>query len=317
MTDHPSLSPVNGIVLETAGLTEPTSLNVLRQLQTVPIPTQAPPGLDLPAQVINTTCLQQTAKKTAPIVLLHGFDSSVLEFRRLLPQLQDHSCYALDMLGFGFTDRPRGWPISPGTIQAHLDGFWQSQIQAPMILVGASMGGAAAMDFALSYPDRVQQLVLLDPAGWQSGGSQGRLLIPPLGYLATSFLANPRVRQKISERAYCDRTLASQDAQTCAALHLKAPGWREGLISFTRNQGYGSFREKIPQITQPTLLLWGRQDRILGTKDTETMAAAIPDCDLVWIENCGHVPHLEKPQVVAQLILEKIAGGRLESSILH
>ena len=58
----------------------------------------------------------------------------------------------------------------------------------------------------------------------------------------------------------------------------------------------------------PTLLLWGRDDRILGVKDTENIAAAIPNCQLEWIENCGHVPHLEQPELTAQFILEAIAA---------
>ena len=169
------------------------------------------------------------------------------------------------------------------------------------------MGGAAAMDFALSFPELVEQLILLDTAGWQSGGSMGKFLIQPLGYLATSFLANPTVRQKISENAYSDRTFASKDAQIVAALHLKYPGWRQGLISFTQNNGYGSFRDKMTQLVMPTLLLWGRDDRILGIKDTEKVAAAIPNCRLEWIDNCGHVPHLEKPELTADLIIKAIA----------
>ncbi len=60
----------------------------------------------------------------------------------------------------------------------------------------------------------------------------------------------------------------------------------------------------MAQISQPTLLLWGDSDRILGTADAEKFKQAIPNSQLHWVKNCGHVPHLEKPQITAQHILE-------------
>lgn len=301
------LKTINGASIDISGLTEESSLAMIDRVQqtlvSTPIKT---PKLDQTID-ISTTFVRGGEGKT--VVMLHGFDSSCMEFRRLMPLLEpSYEVIVPDLLGFGFTQRPEGLPISQLTIGQHLAAFIQSQVNEPIILVGASMGGAAAMDFALAYPELVEKLVLLDPVGWQPGGKMGKFLIPPLGYLATSFLANPTVRQKISENAYSDRSYASKDAQAVAALHLKYPGWRQGLISFTRNNGYGSFREKMTQLAMPTLLLWGRDDRILGVKDTEKIAAAIPNCRLEWIENCGHVPHLEKSDLTAQLMLDAIAA---------
>ncbi|MEM9246971.1 MAG: alpha/beta hydrolase, partial [Cyanobacteria bacterium P01_F01_bin.153] len=74
------------------------------------------------------------------------------------------------------------------------------------------------------------------------------------------------------------------------------------------NSGYGSFRKKMAELKVPTSLIWGRGDRILGIKDTEAIAATIPRCRLEWIDQCGHVPHLEKPQLTASLIHQAIAG---------
>ncbi|NJL90812.1 MAG: alpha/beta hydrolase [Coleofasciculaceae cyanobacterium SM2_1_6] len=237
-----------------------------------------------------------------PIVLLHGFDSSVLEFRRLLPLLAKQiPTYAIDLLGFGFTERKL--PINPDRIKSHLYSFWQTLINQPIILVGASMGGAAAIDFALTYPGVVHKLVLIGSAGVTKGSSLGKFLIPPLGYMATSFLANPQVRQKISINAYFDPQLASKDAQICAALHLQCPHWQQGLISFTKSGGYGDFSEKLENLELSTLILWGDHDRILGTKDAVKFYRHLPQSQLVWVEKCGHVPHLEQPEMTAKEIL--------------
>jgi pimeloyl-ACP methyl ester carboxylesterase len=62
--------------------------------------------------------------------------------------------------------------------------------------------------------------------------------------------------------------------------------------------------DKIAKIDKQTLILWGDSDRILGTGDAEKFRNAIAQSQLIWLQNCGHVPHLEQPQITAQQILE-------------
>lgn len=282
---------------EASSLTESTSIALARQIQQVFIPTT------LSSEKIATTYVQQGDGGT-PILLIHGFDSSLLEFRRLLPLLAaQQSTYAADLLGFGFTQRNLEIPLNPTNIKTHLYHFWQTIIQQPVILVGASMGGAAAIDFTLTYPEAVTKLVLLDSAGLAKQPAIGKFMFPPLDTFATEFLRNPKIRQSISRAAYYDKSFASLDAQTCAALHLKCPDWNKSLIAFTKSGGYGSFASRISEIQQPTLIIWGKQDKILGTKDAVKFERGILNSKLVWIDNCGHVPHLEQPAATAREIL--------------
>lgn len=287
-------------------LSESSSLALAQQLQSAVV--------ELPDQPPVATCLVQQGSGDPPILLLHGFDSSIFEFRRLLPLLAEQSAtWAIDLLGFGFTDRQTrlaaGLPFSPSAIKAHLYSSWKTLIQQPVVLVGASMGGAAAIDFALSHPEAVQRLVLIDSAGLKAGSSLGKYLVPPLGYLATAFLQNLKVRQKVSLTAYHEPSYASPDALCCGALHLQQPGWRQALISFTQSGGYGSFQAQLGQLQPPTLILWGRSDQILGIADAERFQQAIPGSQLIWIEDSGHVPHLEQPQETAQAIRRFLAAA--------
>jgi pimeloyl-ACP methyl ester carboxylesterase len=285
-------------------LTEATSIALAQNIATADISTPLSP-----APITTAYVRQGEMLGLAPIVLLHGFDSSVLEFRRLVPRLAEpnnRQIWAIDLLGFGFTDRPADVRFSPDSIKTHLYYSWKTLINQPMILVGASMGGAAAIDFALTYPEAVQQLVLIDSAGFSAGPAMGKLMVPPLGNLATAFLRNLKVRQNISLRAYHDPSYASADALRCAALHLERHGWQQALIAFTKSGGYGSFRSRLGQLQAPTLIIWGENDRILGTADAEKLRQAIPQSQLVWITACGHVPHLEKPETVAAAILDFI-----------
>jgi len=284
---------------EAAQLTEPTSIALAQHLQRQDISTPLSPT------AIATAFVKQGTG--SPILLIHGFDSSVLEFRRLQPLLaHHHTVWNLDLLGFGFTDRPTDVPFTPDAIKTHLYYTWKTLIGEPVVLVGASMGGAVAIDFALTYPDAVKQLVLLDSAGFAKGPDISKFMLPGLGYLAAEFLRRPAVRRKVSLQAYADSSFVTPDAELCAALHLMLPRWREAIIAFTKSGGYNFLSDKITDITQPTLIVWGDSDRILGITDAEKFKAAIAHSQLVWIPNCGHVPHLEKPEITAEAILKFI-----------
>jgi pimeloyl-ACP methyl ester carboxylesterase len=286
------------------GLTEATSLAMVGAIASskIPIPSQA--------EGVTTTYVKQ-GTGSPPILLLHGFDSSLLEFRRLMPLLAQHNqTWAVDLLGFGFTERPGGLDVTPASIEAHLYSVWQTLIGRPVVLVGASMGGAAAIAFTLAFPQVVEKLVLIDSAGFSNGPVMGRFLNDSLGYWVTErFLKKPSVRQKISEKAYYNKVFASADAQKCAALHLDCPNWSKSLISFTRSGGYRSCKSRLSEIQVPTLILWGEGDRILGTKDAAQFRNAISQSKLVWVTNCGHVPHLETPEFTATSIQEFIDSG--------
>ena len=288
------------IAFDETKLTEKTSLNLVNNLQFTDVLTP------LSLNPIETAYVQQ-GEGNIPIVLIHGFDSSLLEFRRLFPLLSaHHSTFAIDLLGFGFTTRSPDVPISPTSIKTHLYYCWKTLIQRPMILVGASMGGAVAIDFALSHPELVEKLVLIDSAGLARQPFASKFMFSPLDRWATNFLALPKVRKSVSIAAYHDKKFVSDDAETCASLHLQCPGWSESLISFTKSGGYGSFVKNLPDLHQPSLIIWGKNDTILGTKAATQFAKSLPNNQLIWIPDCGHVPHLEKSQKTAEIILDFI-----------
>jgi pimeloyl-ACP methyl ester carboxylesterase len=289
----PSFLPAN-----VQQLTEPESIAFASQIQRADILTS------LLLDPIATSYVRR-GKGGIPIVFLHGFDSSIFEFRRIIPIISQHQeVWAIDLLGFGFTERLSGCPFSKDSIRTHLEAFWLTQIQQPIILVGVSMGGAAAIEFTLNNPTAVHKLVLIDSAGFTQPPAMGKFLIQPLGNLATNFLSSPKVRKSVSEKAYFDKKFVTADAQLCAALHLEMPNWSEALIRFTRSSGYGYLLDRLSEIERETLIIWGKYDRILGVKAAQLFQQSLPNAQLQWVNNCGHVPHLEMAQITAQLILD-------------
>ena len=80
-------------------------------------------------------------------------------------------------------------------------------------------------------------------------------------------------------------------------------GWMEASLAFIRSDGY-SLSQEIAQIDVPTLILWGRQDRVLGTDSAERFCRDIKNSKLIWIEECGHAGHLEKHEEIGDRIVE-------------
>lgn len=278
-------------------LQDADALTLIQNIQQHPIPLQG--------SVSVSTAYVQQGQGNPPIVLLHGFDSSLLEFRYLLPLLAArHQTWAVDCFGFGFTEHLKELPVNPALIRQHLHRFWQTLIQTPIVLVGASLGGAIAMDFTLAYPECVTRLVLIDSVGFSGSFPVGQFIFPPFDSLATGWL---RLRKWAALTALAaspnpDRKLI--DAVRCSLLHHDTPGWSEATISFTKSGGYFDLSSRIARIQQPILVLWGDSDDVLGTGDAEKFKSAIVNSRLIWINQCGHNPHLEKPETTAEHILD-------------
>lgn len=253
-------------------------------------------------QPILTTYVHEGTRGT-PILLLHGFDSSILEFRLLLPLLAvEQEAWAVDLLGFGFTQRQKEINYSPQAIKIHLYRFWKTLINQPVILVGASMGGATAIDFTLTYPEIVKSLVLINSLGYTSSPAFSKYLFPPFDFLAVEYLRQRNIFAFSIGNTFGHLNPTIPVAIQCAMLHQEMPGWHDAMIAYVKTGGYEDLADKIAQVDKPTLILWGQADDMLGSTDAEKFHKNIVNSQLIKLK-CGHNPQLEQPQVTAQHIL--------------
>jgi pimeloyl-ACP methyl ester carboxylesterase len=241
-----------------------------------------------------------------PLLLLHGFDSSFLEFRRLAPLLApDHRLLIPDLYGFGFTPRPPDGDYAPSGVLRHLESLLavlEAQEPAPVGLIGASMGGSVAVELARRCPARIQRLLLLAPAGLTG---QPRPLPPLLDGLGVRLLSLPAVRRGLCRSAFADPEGAIGPAELeIASLPLAVPGWGESLRRFARSGGFAGCGDPLP--LQPLLALWGAQDRILRPPQKRAALALLGE-RLREVEGCGHLPHLDRPELVADTWRERQA----------
>jgi pimeloyl-ACP methyl ester carboxylesterase len=238
-----------------------------------------------------------------PLLLLHGFDSSLLEFRRVFPLLAgSHETWAIDQFGAGFTQHIPSLAVNPQSIRQHLLGVLKTCIHRPVILVGASLGGAVAIDFALHHPNWVQAIVLIDSVGFSGGFPVGQFLPPPLIELGADWLYF-RKRAALAAALALPIDSILVDALRCSLLHQEMPGWKTAITSFTQSGGYMDLATRIAAIVHPTLILWGAADDVLGTADAARFEQTISGSRLVWVQRSGHVPHFDQPQVVAAHLL--------------
>ncbi len=233
-----------------------------------------------------------------PVLLLHGFDSSFLEFRRLTPLLAGGAqLFIPDLFGFGFCPRPAGGDYSPKGVLRHLEALVQAIGQrnpARLGLIGASMGGSVAVELARRLPEQVERLLLLAPAGLT-----GRPMpLPPLlDGLGVRFLALPGVRRGLCRTAFADPETSVGAAELeIASLHLQSPGWAAALQRFARSGGFAGSGSPLPN--QPIAVLWGTDDRILRAPQKRAALALLGD-RVRELEACGHLPHLDQPSTVA------------------
>ena len=238
-----------------------------------------------------------------PVLLLHGFDSSFLEFRRLAPLLASGvQLFIPDLYGFGFCPRPSGGDYSPRGVLRHLEVLAReigSRNPAPLGLIGASMGGSVAVELARRLPDQVNRLLLLAPAGLT-----GRPMpLPPLlDGLGVRFLALPGVRRGLCRTAFADPDAAVGAAELeIASLHLQSPGWADALRRFARSGGFAGAGAPLPH--QPITVLWGANDRILRAPQKRAALALLGE-RVRELDACGHLPHLDQTASVAATWLD-------------
>lgn len=249
-----------------------------------------------------------------PVLLVHGIGRSLEDWDPQYERLSaDYRVIAVDVPGFGFSDRPEG----PITLSAFANGVLGAVDvlgeQRPLHIVGNSLGGAIAMQVLAQRPERVASLALINSAGF---GSEVTILLrilamPVIGPLASR--RTTRASATMLERAcYVDTALASREridramaiagkphhgevmlataVELATARGVKA-GWRRQLAAFAALH------------PRPTMVMWGDQDKVLPAHHLEEARRVLPHAETHLLPGIGHMPQIESPDEFAALVL--------------
>jgi pimeloyl-ACP methyl ester carboxylesterase len=266
------------------------------------------------------------ASGAARVVLVHGLGGSHLNWCLLAPRLVGEvRVLAVDLVGFGLT-HPEGRAATVQTAAVMLDRFVREVAGAPAILVGNSMGGMASIMQAVANPGAVAGLVLIDPVLPLVGGVRpDRLVatmfmlyaIPGIGerYLAQrrAAVAPRELVRQILDLCCVDPTRVPQDlvaaSVALAEERMAVPGLDAAFLSAARSLLWVSARRgrywaAMRAVESPVLLLHGEKDRLVSVRSAREAAARNPDWRFEVLSDVGHVPQLEVPGAVADLILD-------------
>ena len=257
----------------------------------------------------------QTYGQGEPIfLLLHGFGASLFSWREVFePLSQMGTVIAFDRPAFGLTERPmpQEWegrnPYTP-EFQAQLTLALMDVLAVDeAILVGNSAGGTQSLLTYFERPDRVQALILVDPAVYAGGGTPPwvkPLLKTPqmrrLGVLvARAFISRG---ESLLDLAWHDPSHIPPEAIELYKKPLKAQNWDRALWEFTLASHDPDLVSRLDQVTIPTLVITGDDDRIVPTEESIRLAQDLPNAELVVIPDCGHVPQEECPAPFVQAV---------------
>ena len=251
-----------------------------------------------------------------PVVFLHGFAAALTTWNDIRPLFPPdrYRLYLLDLKGFGFSAKPRDGKYSPEDQAAIVIAFLKAMQLRHAVLIGHSLGGGIALlaylrSQAEGERELIERLVLIDCAAYpQRLPPIMRLLaVRPLGWcilhlLPLRFMVRFTLEQIMHNRAaitperiarymtcYGGKGIARVFTTTCRQL---APDKYSATVA--------NFRT----ITLPTLIIWGREDRLIGVSHGIRLHGDIPGSRLVIIDSCGHVPQEERPAETFAAIAE-------------
>ncbi len=248
--------------------------------------------------------------KENTVILVHGFSVPYFIYDPTYEFLTQSGFRVLryDLFGRGFSDRPEARYNIDLFVNQLGDLLDALRFTRPVSLVGLSTGGPITATFTARFPERVNKLVLIDPIGAKIL-ALARILkvaaMPIVGEAIISlFRSEGMVKNFVSD--LIDRELVGHfQARYIAQMQYK--GFRRGILSSIRNGMLDSFLkiyDRVGKMDKPVLLFWGRNDPTVPFKHSHDLRAAMPNLEFHVIENCGHIPHYEKPEEFNPILLE-------------
>ena len=244
------------------------------------------------------------------VVLVHGFSVPFFIYDPTFEFLTQSGLRVLryDLFGRGFSDRPDTRYNIDLYVRQLGDLLDALRFTRPVSLVGLSMGGTITATFTARFPERVDKLVLIDPAGAKTL-PYARLLklatMPLVGETLASLIRSDRLNNNIAGKFFDPEMV--EHFQTRYVVQMQYKGFRHGILSTLRNHILDScldIYQRVGKMDKPILLLWGRNDTTVPFQHSGILRAAMPNAQFHAFENCGHTPHYEKPEEVNTILLK-------------
>ena len=239
------------------------------------------------------------SKNAIPIVFLHGFGASLQTWETWAQALsEDYRVISVDLPGFGLTgEDPSGIYTDQRSVEV-LEAFLKELKITKVVLVGNSMGGKFAWQFAARYPNQVAKLVLISPDGYASPGIEygKKPDVPAIADLYRYFFSKTFLAMNL-EPAYANpKTLSDALVNRYYDLML-APGVRGAILARMQQTVLQDPVPSLASIQVPTLLIWGEKDAFIPISNSNDYLKVMPNAKRVSLPNIGHLPQEEQPSI--------------------
>lgn len=242
------------------------------------------------------------------VVLVHGNPSSTYTWRRLIePLARNHRVHALDLPGYGFSEKPADAPYTATWMAGHVAAYLQVAGVESTTVIGNSMGGEVASELAALYPRAINALVLIAPAGLPTDAPDERPLAmrvaswPLVGPLLTRLPLRAIFAGALRD-AYYDPALVTEADVDAYYAPTRTPNGLAAFLARMRRDSTLDRSALVRTIRVPTLVILGEVDRLVPLSVGRRYAELIPDSRLVMIDKAGHVPQEERPEDVFRVI---------------
>jgi len=242
------------------------------------------------------------------VILVHGFSTPAYIWDPTFEALAkaDFRVLRYDLFGRGYSDRLKAandLELFVHQLEVLLPAL---EIHAPFHLVGLSMGGLIAAEFAVRHPDRIQSLTLIDPVVSNIFRKNAFWLnLPLLGELIMALVLAP-ARLPKSQSADFAHPLDFPDWQQRFRQQMRFKGFRRSILStirsFSRLDTLGIYR-KLGKLNIAPLILRGEKDQTISAQDIAILRGVLPMHTFHAIQDAGHIPHFERPAVVNPILM--------------
>jgi pimeloyl-ACP methyl ester carboxylesterase len=250
-----------------------------------------------------------------PVVMIHGVAASLHDWDDLIPELTNngYASYALDLLGHGKSPKPESRAYHIDWVVDHFLGWMRSlHLTEPAIIIGHSLGGYLALEYAHRLSAWTRGLILVNPF-------YSRLQLPP--FLRRSY-SNRNLRGVIAEktprwmfRVIIDMTSRAM-GHSAGALHSLPEHIRaQTALDYMRTAAgvynvpntMNDLTDHLPSISLPTLVVWGDRDQTLSPASFPKLVNAMPRAEGKSVR-AGHVPHQSNTKEFNQMVMEFLVG---------
>jgi pimeloyl-ACP methyl ester carboxylesterase len=254
--------------------------------------------------------IEGNASDTLPIVLIHGTSASLHTWDTLSSLLKNTKrIIRFDLPAFGLTGPNRLNEYTFNYYNNFIDSLLFKLNITKCIIAGNSLGGSIAWNFALASPNIVEKLILIDASGYPKKDEKGSLgfklaAIPVLNQVLKHVSPKSLVRKSL-EDAFYNKTLVSETMVEQYHDMLLREGNRGAILELFQHPMKPD-ATRIKNITQPTLIIWGKEDQLISYQNASLFKQDILNSRMLVLDKVGHIPMEEAPVEVADAILKFI-----------